>query len=159
MIVIKKSRRSVFPTMLIVGIVFFCGALITVEATDVLIASEGSGSFKKRLVKQLEDRFEESDYVVTVVDHLKDELDNENDADYSAVVIINTGVDSGVRPKVAEWLEGVNDTNKIIVVTTYASGGWEPELPQGVDGITTPSKRNEIKELVTTIGQKVDALQ
>ena len=153
--IIRNNKRS-FLLTLVVGAIMFCGVISTVESADVLIATERS-RFKNVLVEQLVERFEGSGYAVTVIDHTR-ELDNQSDRNYDAIVIINAGVNSRVRPWVTQWLEGVSDTGKIILVTTYRDKGWQPIFPQGVDSITTPSRRNKVGELVTDIGQKVDSL-
>ncbi len=126
-------------------------------STQILIASE-STRFKKQLVKELVSALDKRNTYLRVIDHRKKELDQERASDYSAVVIINSGVNSQVRPWVSEWLRSANPRSNIILLTTYRDTGWEPKYPNGVDSITSPSKTNDAPNVARTIARRVEQI-
>ena len=134
----------------------------TMEAEDaiddvqILLAYEKT-AFKNALVDSLIEELEGS-FTLTTVLHNKQELTDEVDTAYDAVIIVNSGVNSQVRPWVTAWLNEVEDTEKIILLTTYRDLGWKPRYPEGVDSITSPSNRKAIGDLVVQITEKVDAI-
>ena len=123
----------------------------------VLIATEKT-SFKSKLVEELVSVLEDDMGYLRVVDHRKKGLDEERAADYSAVVVINSGVNSQVRPWVASWLKGADVRENIILVTTYRDKGWSPRYPEGVDSISTPSRKADVQDLVRDIRARVNAV-
>lgn len=126
------------------------------RAPQVLLASEQT-SFKNALVSSLIAQLEDKVYL-RVVDHNRGELSGETASDYDAIIIINSGVNSQVRPRVSAWLKEVSDTEKIILLTTYRDLGWSPRYPAGVDSITSPSRKDEVRKLVNVIVTKVRLL-
>ena len=123
----------------------------------VLVATEKS-AFKNALVEELAASFASSDYEVTLVEDSRKELGDYYAGDFDAVVVINAGVNSQVRPWVSSWLAEVEDTERVVLVTTYRDLGWEPIYPEGVDSITTPSKKSDVSELVNQIANKVEEI-
>lgn len=126
------------------------------DDSRILLAYEKT-SFKNALVKELVDQLKGMGYL-RVVDHNRGELDDENDAEYDAIVIINSGVNSRVRPRVSSWLNTAQNPRKIILLTTYRDRGWKPKYPSGVDGISSPSRKDAVDNLVKEITEKVQRL-
>lgn len=122
----------------------------------ILLAYEKS-VFKNALVGALVEELQDTAYI-RAVNHSRGELTKEQSADYDAVIIINAGVNSRVRPWVSAWLAEIEDTEKIILFTTYRDRGWSPRYPAGVDSITSPSKKSAVNKLVDTISEKVQEL-
>ena len=163
MIVSSKKIHILMPICLAVL------SLITVElgaleeygsataSTRILIASE-STRFKNQLVKELVDSLDNNNTYLRVIDHRKKELDQERASEYSAVVIINSGVNSQVRPWVTEWLRDANPRTHIVLLTTYRDRGWEAKYPRGVDSITSPSKVKEAAKVAHSITQRVERI-
>lgn len=123
----------------------------------ILIAYEKT-SFKTALLDSLIDELDNDSVYIKVINHSKKELDDEKDTSYSVIVIINSGVNSRVRPRVSAWLETVADTEKIILLTTYRDLGWNPRFPKGVDSITSPSKKSVIADLTESISKRISKL-
>jgi len=122
--------------------------------TRVLLAYEPT-RFKNQLVEAVVEGLQEEDFYIKTVLHNKNELRGESTEDYDAVIVINSGVNSRVRPKVSSWLSSLEETEKVVLLTTYRDLGWEPKYPDGVDSITSPSKRSDIPEVRDEIIEKV----
>lgn len=126
------------------------------DTPRVLVAYERS-AFKNKVLNGIIEGLEDSAYL-RVVDHNRGELSAEQSGEYDAVIIINAGVNSRVRPRVSAWLAEVEDTERVILLTTYRDRGWSPRYPEGIDSITSPSQTRVVADLVDTIGEKVQKL-
>ena len=102
----------------------------------ILIASQGS-EFKDNLLKNLVQELETEDNYLNIVDCTK--LDDENEPDWDAIVIIHSA-QVHKMPKEAElFLEQSSDLSNIILVSTSGAGDDKIEGFE-VDAISTASR-------------------
>lgn len=123
----------------------------------VLLAFE-STRFKNALIQELASLLQQNGYEVTQTDHSRDSWRAINAAEYDAVFITNSGVNSKVRPWVSSWLEAHSGTSTYILLHTTQTRNWTVSVE--VDSVTSASAIRSVKELATSYHQQmVDALQ
>ena len=107
------------------------------QATNkILIASQGS-EFKENLLKNLVQELETENNYINIVDCTK--LDDENEPDWDAIVIIHSA-QVHKMPKEAElFLKRSVDLSKVILVSTSGAGDDKIEGFE-VDAISTASR-------------------
>jgi len=141
----------------ILAFVASCLAL-TVLAEDapkkrVLLVWEKT-AYKQALVDEMERMLTQQGSEVTRVLHSKRGLDAKA-ADYDAVFITNSGVNSKVRPWITEWLAANKaEAGRILLHTTQTSD-WK--VNADVDAVTSASSKGDVKvmaaECVARIGK------
>lgn len=150
----KKVFLIFFMVLIIIGTSVAAESYGNSNATRrVLIAKEDTG-YKKRLIKELVSQLEdEGDIYITVVDHRKGELDDQNPSDYNAVFITNSGAQAKVRPAVMSWLNNISDNDENVILHTTQITDWDP--PVEVDSITSASKNSNINQMSDEIIQRI----
>lgn len=123
----------------------------------ILIAYEKT-IFKETLLMSLIDALSTESRYIKVVDHRKKQFATENAADYSAIILLNSGVHAQIRPQIIRWLEGVTDKKTVILLTTYRDTAWNIKTPAEIDSITVPSRLESIDTLTATIVTKISHL-
>jgi len=109
----------------------------------VLIASQGS-RFKNELVDSVVARLKRKLLAIKVVDVTT--LQDEDEADFCAFVIIHTTEKWVLQPDVKRFLDRSRDLKKILLVTTSGQGEWRTK-DYDVDVITSASRKPELKAL------------
>jgi hypothetical protein len=109
----------------------------------VLLAWEKT-DFKQALVQEMERLLTQQGCEVTKVLHSKRGLDAKA-ADFGAVFITNSGVNSKVRPWIVEWLAANKAQSARILLHTTQTGNWK--VTANVDAITSASSKGDVKVL------------
>ena len=120
----------------------------------VLIASQGS-DFKNALVESLTTHLKEKPIFINVIDVTT--LDEINEDEWGAVVLIHTTEQWKLQPDVKAYLDRAQDLNKVVVLTTSGSGEWKTE-DYNIDVITSASKNEELPLLIAEILTRLDAI-
>jgi hypothetical protein len=110
----------------------------------VLLAFEKTG-FKKELMKKMEALLRGDFAMVTVVEHSKKAPIKENPADYDAIFISNSGVNSKVRPWIRSWIENNAEHSRKILLHTTQIRDWKVVI--SVDAVTSASAKGKVKDL------------
>ncbi len=138
----RKIRHAVLTVLFVVTLLPL--PLAAQAKGTILIASEKTG-FKDALVAEMETLLTGAGYAVVKVKHPKGGLEGYRAADYAAVFITNSGVNSKVRPWVTEWIEKNRTANSYILLHTTQIRDWKVET--SVDAITSASTKKEVKNL------------
>ncbi len=109
----------------------------------VLIASQGS-KFKNELVDSIVTRLKNKPLAIKVVDVTT--LQEEDETDFPAIVIIHTTEKGQLQPDVKKFLDRSKNLKKILLVTTSGQGDWKTR-DYNVDVITSASRRSELQVL------------
>jgi len=120
----------------------------------VLIASQGS-DFKEALVESLTTLLKERPVYVRVVDVTT--LEDINQSEWNAVVIIHTTERLRLQPDVKEYLDRSEDLSKVILVTTSGSGEWRT-TDYDIDVITSASGNSESGSVLRSIVSRLDPI-
>jgi hypothetical protein len=104
----------------------------------ILIASQGS-EFKEDLSKKIVQKLENDSTYISVIDCTT--LQEENAADWEAIVIIHTTKVHKIPRYVSTFLEGFSDYSNLILIST-SGGGDEVITEFEVDAISTASSRS-----------------
>ncbi len=116
-------------------------------AQKVLIASQGS-DFKNALVESIAVYMAKKPVYIKVLDVTA--LDDVNEGEWNAVVLIHTTEGRRLQRNVKEYLDRAEDLNKIILLTTSGSGKWKTE-DYDIDVITSASKKEKLPLLISEI--------
>jgi len=138
-----RHIRNILLTVVLVSMLIPLPLAAQAKGT-ILIASEKTG-FKDKLVAELETLFSDAGYAVVKARHSKGWLDKYRASDYAAVFITNSGVNSKVRPWVAEWIGKNGASNVYILLHTTQIRDWKVET--SVDAVTSASKKDNVKVL------------
>lgn len=109
----------------------------------VLLAWEKT-DFKQALVEEMERLLTEQGCEVTKTLHSKRGLDAKA-ANFDAVFITNSGVNSKVRPWITEWLAANKDQAGRILLHTTQTRDWK--VIADVDAVTSASAKGDVKVL------------
>ncbi len=109
----------------------------------VLIASQGS-KFKNELVDSIVTRLKNKPLAIKVVDVTT--LQEEDETDFPAIVIIHTTEKGQLQPDVKKFLDRSKNLKNILLVTTSGQGDWQTK-DYHVDVITSASRRSELQVL------------
>jgi hypothetical protein len=123
-------------------------------SNKILIASQGS-KYKDLMVDTLTARLKGEDVYISVIDISK--LNEINQEDWNAEVIIHTTEGYRLPEVVKEYLERCENCDEIMLLITSGSGEWKPEDCQ-VDILTSASKVTDISELANRIEGKINSL-
>ena len=130
-------------------IVLSAGAVFGQDAAakkpKVLLAYEKT-RFKTALVEAMQKQLAATGCEVNVVRHSKKGLDAVA-ADYDAVFITNSGVNSKVRPWIMEWLASNKDQQGRVLLHTTQTRKWPVKVD--VDAVTSASSKRDVEELAT----------
>jgi len=131
---------------------------INLETLDkkILIASRES-EFKNAIVKKIEDAFLEKAVYIKIIG--VDGLKNEDAKQYSAVLIINTGMAWEIDRKVEAFLDNYGELDSVIVLTTCISGDMIPDMEgRQIDAISSASAEEQITPVADKIISKLDKI-
>ncbi|MBP7830690.1 MAG: hypothetical protein KA248_12310 [Kiritimatiellae bacterium] len=125
--------------------VFLAAAVLAQEAPKkrVLLAWEKT-NFKEALVEEMEQLLAQQGCEVTKVLHSQGGLAAKA-ADFDAVFITNSGVNSKVRPWITEWLEANKAQAGRILLHTTQTSNWK--VIADVDAVTSASSKSGVKAL------------
>jgi hypothetical protein len=157
----KKIIIIISISFLISGVLFAEGATEAKEFGNinsdrrVLIATENS-NFKDSLVTEIVSLLNDGNIYIKVLLHKYEDLNNEDPRNYGAVLLINAGQKSIVRPWVTEYLNNVSEYNDNIILLTTIVLDWEPDVE--VDSITTASDMGVVSDLASELAVKINAL-
>lgn len=115
-----------------------------IQKKKVLLAYEQT-EFKAALIKQMVSILKKDSIESVVIEHSNGALDKENPANYGAIFISNSGVNSQIRPWVVEWLKKYEMYSSIIILHTTQTSNWKVETT--VDAVTSASIKNKVKSL------------
>jgi len=114
---------------------------------NVLIASQGS-SFKNSLVDNLVYILKEKPVNVKIIDVTG--LDEINESDWNALILIHTTEKWQMQPDVKAFLDRAKDLTKIMLITTSGDGKWRTK-DYNVDVITSASANKELSPITRQI--------
>lgn len=118
----------------------------------ILIASQGS-EFKNKLVENLVDHLNNNENYLSIVDCTT--LENENDKDWDAIIIIHT-LQIHIMPEEAQvFLSEVNDLSKVMLVSTSGAGDDKVEGFE-VDAISSASREAALPVIVNWIMERLE---
>lgn len=120
----------------------------------ILIATEKTG-FKDALAAEMEALLSNAGYTVVTARHSKGAIDKYRAADYAAVFITNSGVNSKVRPWVTKWIENNGSSGAYILLHTTQIREWKVETT--VDAVTSASTKGEVKNLARDYADRIRA--
>ncbi|HBE03667.1 MAG: hypothetical protein A2096_01470 [Spirochaetes bacterium GWF1_41_5] len=138
----------------IMFIFFLSCACLTAQKTaavKILLAYEET-PFKKALVAEITNQLLSKNTEISVIVHSADALEKINPADYTAVLISNSGVKAAVRPWVIFWLQKYSG-NKNIILHTTQTGKWVPAVT--VDSVTSASDIKNVKKTADELVKKI----
>ncbi len=121
-------------------------------APRVLLAWERT-AFKRELMDAMERQLAEKGYHVTRVEHSRRGLDA-NAADFDAIFITNSGVQSQVRPWIVEWLAAHRAQAERILLHTTQTRDWA--VRAGVDAVTSASERRDVDRLAADYVARIE---
>jgi len=123
---------------------------------SVLVASLSS-EFKDAVVKRIKENFADRPVYMKFIG--LDGLEEENGAEYDAVVIVNRCVAWGMSPKVESFLERSEDHAHMIVLTTSGDGAWMPDKKgRNFDAIASASVKADINIVADKISAQIHVL-
>jgi hypothetical protein len=117
----------------------------------VLLAWEKTG-FKQSLVEEMERLLTQQGCEVTKAMHSKKGLEAKA-ADFDAVFITNSGVNSKVRPWITEWLAANKAQAARILLHTTQTRDWK--VIAEVDAITSASSKGDVKTLAADYAARI----
>lgn len=120
----------------------------------ILIASQGS-EFKDLMVDTLTSRLKGKDVYISVIDISK--LNQINQEDWDAEIIIHTTEGYRLPEPVKEYLGRIENPNEVMLLITSGSGEWKPEASE-VDILTSASKVADIPGFANSIEDMVNSL-
>ena len=123
-------------------------------SSKVLIATQGS-AFKKQLVAEIIERLKQQSVYIRVIDVTA--LGGVNEADWNAIILINTCESGKMQADVNAYLERLKQPEKVILLTTSGSGDWKPANGR-IDSISSASKKDQSAALATEIIQRINRL-
>ncbi|MFH1442272.1 MAG: hypothetical protein ABIH18_09590 [Candidatus Omnitrophota bacterium] len=127
------------------------------SSVNILIASQNS-EYKHALVKDIAQRLKSGKYQTKIIDLNK--ILAENQADYKAVIIINScwsGKQTRISRKFLNKLTK-DEKQKVVVITTAKDIEWKNQVA-GIDAVTAASKMNNIDSISKDILKKINAMQ
>ncbi len=119
----------------------------------ILIASQGS-KYKNLMVDNLTSRLKGEDVYISVIDISG--LNEINQEDWDAQIIIHTTEAWKLPEPVKKYLEKINNPDEVILLITSGNGVWKPEDCK-VDILTSASKVADISEKANSIEEKVNS--
>lgn len=114
------------------------------KGRTVLLALEDT-RFKKALVEEMKQALEKQKIAVVVMEHTAVSIKEVDATMYDVVFITNSGVNSMIRPWIAEWLAENTDAQSRIIVHTTKTKKYEISLD--VDGVSSASSIKDVKVL------------
>ncbi len=132
----------------------FSAAAEEAPARRVLLAWERT-AFKRELMDAMERQLVEKGYAVTRVEHSRRGLDA-NAADFDAVFITNSGVQSEVRPWIVQWLAANRAQADRILLHTTQIRDWTVRAE--VDAVTSASERRDVDRLAADYVARLERL-
>ena len=123
-------------------------------AAKVLIASQKT-KFKRTLVSEIVSSLKDNNYYIKVIDVRG--LRSESPQNYDTIVIINKCMAGRPDPRVEDFIEEVEQKNKIVLLTTGRLESWKPESPD-IDAMTSASALSDYSRIAGVIVGKVKDL-
>jgi hypothetical protein len=122
----------------------------------ILVASRSS-EFKDAVVEKIREAFKDEPVYMRFIGI--NQLEQEHDADYTAVVLINTCIAWGMDPDVVTFLDHYEGQGNIIVLTTSGDGDWLPDMGgRTFDAISSASEKPRIDGVADEIINKIRLL-
>ncbi|MBW2220720.1 MAG: hypothetical protein JRF40_14720, partial [Deltaproteobacteria bacterium] len=113
--------------------------------------------FKIAIIKKIEDAFLEKAVYIKIIG--VEGLKNEDAKQYSAVLIINTGMAWEIDRKVEAFLDNYGELDSVIVLTTCISGDMSPDMEgRQIDAISSASAEEQINPVADEIISKLDKI-
>lgn len=120
----------------------------------ILIATQQS-EFKEAVVSKVVDALKNHAGYIKVIGLGK--LAEESSEDYDAIAIINACMVWQLDPQASDFLDSVQEKEKVVLLTTAGGEGCRPEKAQ-VDAITSASKMSKVDRIAETLVNKVRAI-
>ena len=120
----------------------------------ILIASQGS-KYKDLMVDTLISRLKAGDVYISVIDISR--LNEINQEDWNAEIIIHTTEAYKLPDPVKEYLDRVESPDEVMLLITSGGGEWKPEDCK-VDILTSASRVADITGLANRIEEKINSL-
>ena len=118
----------------------------------ILIASQGS-EFKNNLVKNILEQLKSDQNYFLIIDCTT--LENENDEDWDAIIIIHTLQIHEMPEEARTFLSKANDLSKIMLVSTSGAGDDKVEGFE-VDAISSASRNSAIPAIMKWISKNLE---
>jgi hypothetical protein len=135
----------VFTFVLISGFSIYAqDSTISVKKQKVLLAYEQT-EFKAALIKEMAAILKKNSIEYVVIEHSNGALDKEDPANYGAIFISNSGVNSILRPWISEWIKKNENYWPITILHTTQTSNWKVKAP--VDAVTSASTKRDVKKL------------
>jgi MarR-like DNA-binding transcriptional regulator SgrR of sgrS sRNA len=130
-------------TLIACSTIFLAATVLAQEAPKkrVLLAWEKT-AYKQALVEAMAPLLARQGCEVTQVLHSKRGLEAKA-ADFDAVFITNSGVNSKVRPWITQWLAANKAQAARILLHTTQTGNWK--VIADVDAVTSASRKDDVK--------------
>jgi len=120
------------------------GNASNIQKKKVLLAYERT-EFKTALIKEMAAILKKDSIESVVIEHSNGELDKEDPANYGAIFISNSGVNSQVRPWISEWLKKNEKYWAMTILHTTQTSNWKVKAPG--DAVTSASIKKKVKSL------------
>lgn len=151
-----KTEKQIFKAIILFfaafGSYLYAQDSTTESSIKVLLVYENT-NFKKGLIESINELLKKDNIFSKVIEHSNGALDQQNPADYKAIFISNSGVNSMVRPWVADWLKKNNEYSKKIILHTTQTKDWVVKV--NVDAVTSASKKKETNKLAVEYVQMI----
>ncbi len=115
----------------------------SIQKKKVLLAYEQTG-FKAALIKEMAAILKKDSIESVVIEHSNGALNKENPANYGAIFISISGVNSQIRPWIGEWLKKNEKYSPFIILHVTQTSNWKVESI--VDAVTSASSKKEVKK-------------
>ena len=115
-----------------------------------MLVAARSSKFKDAVVARIEEAFAAEPVYMKFIGI--DELKDEDGADYTAVILINTCIAWGMDRHVEGFLKRHEDQSHMVVLTTSGDGGWLPDMKgRNFDAISSASEVNRVDTVAEEI--------
>jgi hypothetical protein len=134
-----------FTFVLISGISIYAQDNVgSIQKKKVLLAYEQTG-FKAALIREMAAILKKDSIESVVIEHSNGALNREDPANYGAIFISISGVNSQIRPWIGEWLKKNEKYSSFIILHVTQTSNWKVESI--VDAVTSASSKKEVKKL------------
>ena len=122
----------------------------------ILIASRKS-DFKKAVINRIQNAFQEKPVYIKIIGI--ETLKTEDAKQYSAVIIINTGMSLVIDRKVEAFLNRYEGLDSVIVLTTSIGGNIQPDMEgRQIDAVSCASAQEQVTPIADEIISKINKI-
>lgn len=119
-----------------------------------LLVASRSSEFKNAIIEKIRQALEDEPVYMRFIGI--DQLQQETEGNYTAIVLINTCIAWGLDPDVEAFLDHHRDQKNVIVLTTSGDGDWLPDMEgRTFDAISSASEKADIDMVAGQIIAKI----